>query len=259
MQNSMPLTTFSQDSPAFLRPAVSVCMASHNGEKFIEAQLKSILDQLSDADEVIVVDDASKDSTCRRVLALQDARIRLIRHQQNAGVVRTFEKAIRLATRPFIFLADQDDVWVADKVQTVVDKFQKEPKLMLVAHDATLIEESGKAIGSSFLALRGGFSSGLWSNLWKNRYVGCMLAFRSELRSEILPFPYQYDILHDMWIGTRCAWIKTPVGYIDRPLILYRRHSTTATGREPNSRSKQLRIRMDLLAALFSYTRTQSE
>ncbi|GGH14971.1 alpha-L-Rha alpha-1,3-L-rhamnosyltransferase [Silvibacterium dinghuense] len=255
MQNSMPLQIVNQDTQEFSRPAVSVCMASYNGEKFIEAQLKSILDQLSDADEVIVVDDASTDSTCERVLAFRDARIHLIQHQQNTGVVRTFEEAIRLASRPIIILADQDDVWAQDKVQTVTRKFLENPKLMLVAHDATLIDENDQVLGPSFLALRGGFSSGLWSNLWKNRYVGCTLAFHSELRREILPFPHQYDVLHDMWIGVRCAWIKTPIEYIDRPLILYRRHSGTATGRKQNNPYRKSRLRIDLLAALFSFCR----
>lgn len=255
MRNSIPLQTVNQVPPTFVRPAVSVCMASYNGGKFIEAQLKSILDQLSDVDEVIVVDDASTDSTCERVLAFRDARIRLIRHQQNTGVVRTFEEAIRLVANPIIFLTDQDDVWGEDKVRIVVGKFLENPKLMLVVHDATLIDENNQVLGSSFLALRGGFSSGLWSNLWKNRYVGCTLAFRSELRSEILPFPHQPGLLHDMWIGVRCAWIKSPVEYIDWPLILYRRHSATATGRKPNCGSRKLGIRMNLLAALFSFSR----
>ena len=255
MRNSTPLQTVSQDSLAPSRPAISVCLASYNGERFIEAQLKSIVDQLSDADEVIVVDDASTDTTCERVLAFRDERIRLIRHEQNTGVMRTFEEAIRLATKSLIFLADQDDVWNSDKVRTVVGKFLANPKLMLVTHDATLVDENGAVLQPSFLALRGGFSSGFWSNLWRNRFCGCTLAFRSELCNEILPFPHKYGLLHDMWIGIRCTWIKAPINYIDRPLMLYRRHSATATGRERNSPSKMLHIRMDLLAALFSYTR----
>lgn len=237
------------------RPAISVCMASYNGERFIDAQLKSILDQLSDTDEVIVVDDASADTTCERVLAFDDNRIRLIRHSENTGVVRTFEEAICLASKPIIFLADQDDLWAPNKVGSVVARFLSNPRLVLVSHDASLVDENGMEVEPSFLALRGGFSTGFWRNLWRNRFCGCTLAFRSELRREILPFPHKYGLLHDMWIGIRCAWIRAHIEFIDRPLMQYRRHGTTATGRKPNSLSRMFQIRVDLLAALFGFRR----
>lgn len=234
--------------------AISVCIASYNGERFITDQIKSILDQLSAEDEIIVVDDASTDSTCDRVLAFRDERIHIVRHEKNEWVLHTFEDAIRLASKPLIFLSDQDDLWAANKVQTVVEKFMADPKLMLVASDSALIDENGALLEPSYFAPRGGFSSGFWSNLLRNRYGGCLLAFRAEFRREILPFPHKYKVLHDMWIGLRCAWTKSRVVYIDQPLVLNRRHGTTTTGRKPHTLAQKLRIRWDLLRALLSFS-----
>jgi glycosyltransferase involved in cell wall biosynthesis len=88
---------------------VSVCVATYQGERFVAAQLQSILTQLSDGDEVIIVDDHSMDTTCERIVALGDSRIRLIRHDANRGVAESFEEAISQASGDVIFLSDQDD------------------------------------------------------------------------------------------------------------------------------------------------------
>src|SRR3954463_2208062 len=94
------------------RPKVSVCMAAYQGERYIALQLRSILDQLCDDDEVLIVDDASKDCTCGEIEAVQDPRIVLIRNGANRGVLRTFETALTRSSGDIIFLSDQDDVWL---------------------------------------------------------------------------------------------------------------------------------------------------
>src|SRR5450759_5141604 len=90
---------------------ISICMASYNGSRYIERQLLSILCQLGEADEVILVDDHSSDATLEVVERLSDKRIKIYRNGSNEGVLRTFERAIGLASGDIIFLSDQDDVW----------------------------------------------------------------------------------------------------------------------------------------------------
>src|SRR5690554_1954760 len=96
--------------------AISVCMASYNGSRFIKAQLDSILAQLGPEDELIVVDDASSDDTAAIVARCNDERIRLYQQPQNQGHVASFSRAISDACHEFIFLADQDDVWLPGRV-----------------------------------------------------------------------------------------------------------------------------------------------
>ena len=79
-------------------------MAAYNGGAFVEAQLHSILAQLKPQDEVVIVDDGSTDDTLQRIAQIGDARIRLLRHEKNAGVVATFEDALRSATGDVLFL-----------------------------------------------------------------------------------------------------------------------------------------------------------
>lgn len=72
---------------------ISVCMASFNGSKYIEQQLESILIQLGSMDEVVIVDDASKDDTVLKIRNFNDPRIKLFENNHNLGVISTFEKS----------------------------------------------------------------------------------------------------------------------------------------------------------------------
>lgn len=229
------------------RPKVSVCIGAYQGERYIALQLRSILSQLSADDEVIVVDDASTDGTCREISPLQDPRIVLIRNTTNRGVLRTFETALSRSTGDIVFLSDQDDLWLPQKVDTVLGAFAHDPDLMLTASDATLIDENGNQIGTSYYATRGRFRAGLWANVLVCRFLGCTIAFRSTLLRSAMPFPQATLVHHDVWLGCVNALIGGKTKYIVEPLVAYRRHSTSVTGiKFSNLRRFQMRFQLCL-------------
>jgi glycosyltransferase involved in cell wall biosynthesis len=234
------------------RPKISVCMAAFQGERYIADQLRSILVQLSGDDEVIVVDDYSSDATCDEVRSLGDARIRLVERRSNQGVVKSFEEALSQATGSVIFLSDQDDLWAPGKVETALRAFASNPEITLVATDAALMDENGVQLGTSYYAIRGRFRSDFMSNLIRNKFLGCTMAFRSELVPKVLPFPHGRDILHDIWIGVVNSIISGNTLYIDEPSVWYRRHSRSMTaGKLPWMR--KLRTRWHLLKAVMRF------
>ena len=235
------------------RPAISVCMAAYNGERYITAQLQSILSQLGGGDEVIVVNDASTDGTQDCVLALQDDRIRLIVHHSNLGISRTFEDAILGASGRILFLSDQDDLWIPQKVAVILEAFRTHPDVTLITTDVAIIDPNGALLSESYFADRGRFRPGLWANLLRNHFGGCTMAFRAELIGEILPLPHKYDVLYDIWIGVRNSLSGRRTLYIPEPLVLNRRHSSTATGKKPLTIVRRIRIRLDLLLALAEF------
>ncbi len=235
------------------RPRISVCLAGYNGERYIKAQLQSILTQLGATDEVIVVDDASTDGTKQKVLSLGDSRIQLIEHTMNRGVSRTFEEAIRTASGEIIFLSDQDDLWSPNKVAVMLEAFRFHPDATLIATDVSLIDSDGSLIAESFFKPRGKFRPGLWANLIRNRFGGCTMAFRAELIGDILPLPRKYDVLHDIWIGVRNSLSGHKTLYIPEALVLNRRHGTTATGKKALTLRRKIRIRVHLLLAQVEF------
>ena len=235
------------------RPKISVCIAAYQADRYIALQLRSILEQLSPDDEVIVVDDGSADGTCGEISAFHDPRIAFIRNTDNRGVLRSFETALYRSSGEIVFLSDQDDLWLPKKVEVVLDAFAQDPDLMLVASDAILIDEEGAKIGDSFYAKRGKFRAGLWSNLLIGKFHGCTMAFRSTLLRSALPFPTGRLVHHDTWIGCMNALIGGKTRYIADPLVAYRRHSENVTGRIKLSNYIRLKMRSQMFLGLLVF------
>lgn len=206
---------------------ISVCLAMYNGERYIASQIRSILDQLGPSDEIVVVDDCSRDESVQIVSALGDPRIRLIRNDTNLGILGTFERALRESAGDILFLSDQDDIWRSDKVERVVSIFASDPAITLVASDAQVIDDVGNVTTQSFFSQRGAFSAGLVHNLVKNKYLGCTMAFRRSMLGHFLPIPPDVP-MHDMWFGALNQIYGRTI-FIDQPLISYRRHGSNAS------------------------------
>ena len=178
---------------------VSVAMATYNGEKYIKEQIDSILTNLKENDELVISDDGSKDRT-REIIAeyiKNDSRIKLIDGPKN-GVKQNFANAISNCNGEYIFLTDQDDIWVDNKVELVLKCFNKE-KCTLVIHDNQVINENEEVVIPSFFEYRKS-GAGKFKNIWKNTYIGCCMAFKSEIKKDILPIPNNIE-MHDQWIG----------------------------------------------------------
>src|SRR5665647_351760 len=96
---------------------ISVCLTTYNGEKYILEQIQSILCQIGYDDEVIISDDGSTDHTLKILNKQEDHRI-IIHHNSNSkGIISNIENALTHAKGDIIFLADQDDVWLPNKVK----------------------------------------------------------------------------------------------------------------------------------------------
>lgn len=225
--------------------AISVAMAAYNGERFIAAQLASILAQLQARDEVVVVDDASTDRTLDVIASMQDSRVRVLPNERNAGVFATFERALGAARGDIVFLSDQDDVWLPGKVVDFMARFERDPDVVLVLSDAEVIDEAGLVVEPSFMALRGGFRGSFAATLVRNRYLGCTMALRRSLLSTVLPIPRDVP-MHDMWFGS-LAVLQGRVDYIDKPLVQYRRHGGNVSPARHQSVGQMLRWRWSLL------------
>ncbi|WP_233189466.1 glycosyltransferase family 2 protein [Geothermobacter hydrogeniphilus] len=206
---------------------ISVCLASHNGEKYIRRQLESILAQLVPTDEVVVSDDSSTDATLRIVQSLEDPRIRLFPGNTFFSPVYNFEHALKQARGDVIILADQDDVWLENRVALVREKFRDPPHARyLLVTDGAVVDEREQILHESIFRLIGA-GPGFWKNLWNNRYMGCCMAFSRELLEVALPFPRHLP-MHDMWLGQLCERIGV-TEFVPVRTLLYRKHADSQT------------------------------
>ena len=117
---------------------ISVCMATYNGERYLREQVDSILRELGEGDELVISDDGSTDSTLDIIKSFGDVRIKIFHNEGHHGVNGNFENAISKSTGDYIFLSDQDDVWIEGKVKECLEALGDSD---LVLHDAMIVEQ----------------------------------------------------------------------------------------------------------------------
>jgi glycosyltransferase involved in cell wall biosynthesis len=226
---------------------ISVCIPTFNGEKFINQQLDSILTQLEAEDEIIISDDSSTDRTIGIIKSYNDHRIKLIENCKFKSPIFNLENALKQAKGEYIFLADQDDVWLSEKVKKLTEELKN---ANLVFSDAIIVDKDLKIVRDSFYK-RNKNLTGLLKNIFFNNYFGATMAFRKELLKVALPFPKNIP-MHDQWLGL-VSEIYFKNEYIPEPLILYRRHGSNASyasERSKNSLIKKILFRVLIFLAL---------
>lgn len=207
-------------------------MTTFNGEKYIEAQLNSILSQLGIDDEVIICDDGSTDKTIRIIDSLKDTRIRLF-HNSFKNVILNFESALEKAQGDFIFLSDQDDIWYENKVAELSKVLKTYD---LVYTNATVFKDDLKK-GVLFNTKE---DYHYLNNFIKNNCLGATMAFNAKVLKYSLPFPRKIP-MHDMWIYFISA-LYVKVYYYKKPLIYYRRHGANASNASEKTSNSFIQI-----------------
>ena len=178
---------------------ISVCIASYNGADYILDQLKSILPQLRANDEIIVSDDHSTDGTPDLVKSLNDSRIRLVEGPCKGSPIPNFEYALSLAQGDYIFLSDQDDCWMPNKVATSIEALKKRLRSghYRLSGNRQRISTSTPPPSLPLTKTR----QGKYYNLYiKNGYLGGCMAFTKRLRECRLTFSHRHsDARHLDW------------------------------------------------------------
>lgn len=210
---------------------ISVCIATYNGQRFIERQITSILSQIDEDDEVVVADDGSTDDTLTILRGLNDPRIRIIDGAHRHSPTWNFEKALEQARGEYIFLADQDDVWMPDKVEVSMRYLQKYD---CIISDNVTVDSNDNVICESFYKANRTRPGKYYNLLLKNGYLGCCMAFRRNVLKASLPFPADIP-MHDIWIGNVAAF-KYSVCFIPEKLMHYNRHGDNASTASAPSR-----------------------
>jgi len=214
---------------------ISVVLALYNGERFIVDQINSILSQTLPVDEIIVIDDASSDNSKRFIdnLIERNKIIKVFRNQYNKGVVKSIEIGLNYATGDYIFLSDQDDIWVENKVKIFCDYFLLYPSMRLFYSNGVIVDTNLNSI----LTLNQHYYKN-YSELTSNRIMhslmmanfipGATMAVKREFANILVPFPESKYVLHDGWLAIVSHIMNYSV-YIPQELIYYRRHNQNYT------------------------------
>lgn len=118
--------------------AISVAMATYNGERFLQEQLDSLAQQTLLPFELVACDDGSTDSTLdilRRFQALAPFPVRIYRNKTRLGSGFNFLAALGRCIGDLVAFCDQDDIWKEHKLSVCVE-IMRDPGVSLVSHSA---------------------------------------------------------------------------------------------------------------------------
>nr|WP_319569909.1 glycosyltransferase family 2 protein [uncultured Draconibacterium sp.] len=224
---------------------ISVCIPTYNGGLYIKEQLDSILSQTRAVDEIIISDDSSTDQTVEIIRSYNNPKIKLFEKQQFSSPIFNLEFALKQAKGDYILLADQDDVWMPDKAEILVNELTASK---LVISDGIIINQKGKEIASSIFEIYNS-RKGFCKNLVKNSYMGCCIAFHKDLLPIVLPFPKKIA-MHDLWIGLNAELYTKPI-FCPAKLVKYRRHDFNKTPLNAKTNSNSLFYKISFRVIIF--------
>ncbi|TLM85653.1 glycosyltransferase [Pseudarthrobacter sp. NamE2] len=231
-------------------PRVSVCMATYNGQDYVTEQIQSILEQLSPEDELIVVDDASRDGTVDVVRSLGDPRIVLLANPENRGYVASFERAITASKGEFILLSDQDDVWLPGRLDLLVNSLQDKK---FVASNFSVFGGPANKLQKVQLKQADGprwIANLITTWIGVRPYYGCTMAFRAAGKKLILPFPAFLNETHDQWIAI-VGNLHRDMAHVETATVARRLHDQNTTPKSRRPLTVIFRARIMLLRAFL--------
>ncbi|MFN7676782.1 glycosyltransferase family 2 protein [Flavobacterium sp.] len=219
---------------------LSVAMCTYNGDEFIKQQLDSILKQSVNVDEIIICDDGSSDSTIEIIndyIEKFPLMIYLHKNEICLKSVKNFEKAINLCTGDIIFLSDQDDIWVENKVKDYLQYFNDNQNINVIGSNGYCIDENSNVIDKYSLWDIPNFlnEQNITYDYFKmithfgNIFTGASMAFRKCIIPDVMPFPNFKNYHHDGWIATIAA-SKGEIVMLNDKYFYYRIHSKQQVG-----------------------------
>ncbi len=160
----------------------SVVLATYNGEKYIEKQLLSILEQTVLPYEIVITDDSSEDMTLNIVYSYVEKYTSvkwIVTHNQNKGFVSNFINGIIKSTGDVIFLSDQDDEWKSDKILNYVKIFDAYRGATLIHGDIDIVDMDGNILKTKTQHYKKGVNKFSFSDfINKPNYPGMSIAFK---------------------------------------------------------------------------------
>lgn len=222
---------------------ISIAMATYNGESYLREQIDSILNQTVQFDEFVICDDSSTDGTWEIITDYcnRDSRIKTYKNSHNIGFLRNFERALRLCTGRYIALSDQDDIWLPNHLEVLLNGIGDKA---ISVGDAEIINEAGIRTGKLLSYCTNmdyipneDIGKAYHIFFYACHYYGMAMLINKRILNKALPIPSCFKY-HDMWLAC-LACFSGGIQYVDTPVTLYRRLDSSISG--PKKRTSKIR------------------
>ena len=223
---------------------IHIIMCTYNGEKYIEEQLQSILENTVTDWKLYISDDRSADNTNKIVneyVQRYPEKISLITHDNPCGSALHFLEMVKAVSKSmkgddFIMLCDQDDIWYSNKIYLTLEHMRRlimkngNTIPLLVCSDVEVVDKKKVQIAESFRRMNHYSIKKLdFSHLlMENKVQGCTVMVNRALARKIYELPKALS-MHDAWMGL-IAVTMGKIDYIDGPTMAYRQHASNEKG-----------------------------
>lgn len=218
------------------RKRVAVLLSTYNGEKYVEQQIDSIMQQDYNDIELYIRDDNSRDST-REILQKLDNNsdsIHFINKSNitNLGVTGSFFNLLMNVDADYYMFCDQDDVWMENKVSKTLDRMLhvEKPTIPTLVHtNLLLVNNDLKVIGDHIWGTHP--SVDIRDLIFTNNAAGCTMMINNVMKEEIKKdLDLVSDMfMHDWWI----VLIASGFGineFMEDSTMYYRQHQGNVVG-----------------------------
>ncbi len=211
---------------------ISVILALYNGEKYITEQLDSLRLQTLQPNEVLLFDDGSTDGTVPLVQAyIQKYALpwQLTVNPQNLGYSRNFLQGLRAAKGDLLFLCDQDDVWLPERIEEMCALMQQNPQIAAVSSRYSVIDGQGQPISNHKVTYVIKDFNGKLEQVPIGELIGCSFirGFSLCLRKQVVPLVQDLELKsllgHDWYLCILSA-LQGQLCFYNKCLGFYRVH-----------------------------------
>ncbi len=220
-----------------MKELVTIILPVFNGEKYIEQMLNSIYLQDYRPIEVIVSDDESKDKTVRIINTwikkryMNNISFKFIRNKKNIGLSGNISQVVKYVHGKYLFLADQDDLWESNKVSEQVNYLREHIDCEMCICDRSAIDERNRIVCKSLMRYEHiNFQKRDYREVLTHgsQYPANAICLKTEHLNKIFPIPSQV-CEHDTFIAIMAVHYGN-IGYVRKPLTLYRIHDNNLSG-----------------------------
>ncbi|MDD6194992.1 MAG: glycosyltransferase family 2 protein [Lachnospiraceae bacterium] len=247
---------------------VAILLATYNGKKYLGKMLASLESQTYQQFVCYIHDDGSTDGTMdvmEEWISEHGGKYRILEGPAQGSPQANFLWMLSQAEADYYMFADQDDVWLPEKIEKTVDKFSEiEAGVegpICVFSDMYVVDEGLQIMSQSFIRYidRDPKRTALSQLLMENPAAGCTQLFNRELRDLALQLQDMEQIeMHDIWVlALAAAFGQDHVGVVDEPLVYYRQHGDNEMGAVAESRLQKVirNIRLIFSGAVFEKKR----
>ena len=213
---------------------INIVMSTYNGEQFLAEQIDSIQQQTFKDWQLLIRDDGSSDQTPEIIKSFvaQDPRIVFINEhdRENFGVIKNFFTLIKHDKADYYFFSDQDDVWLEDKLETMLAAARQYPDQLplMVYTDLCVVDQNLQVMNQSMIRSQSHHANTeLVQELTENTVTGGVAMINHALAERWRTL--DNIIMHDWYLAVLATAIGKLV-YIDQPGELYRQHDNNVLG-----------------------------